>query len=77
MGGIDIKFLDSRNYGFHGIRWEQGIGENCFIGYTQDLSGKGNSFWNFEINFDKEWSLKMEGDAEGEIGWMLEFNTKF
>jgi len=77
LDGIDIKFLDSRNYGFHGIRWEQGIGENCFIGYTQDLSGKGNSFWNFEINFDKEWSLKMEGDAEGEIGWMLEFNTKF
>ena len=75
--GIDIKFLSSENYGFYGVRWEQGIGKNCFIGYTQDLSGEKNSSWDFKINFDKEWSLKMEGDAAGEMNWMLEFNTKF
>jgi len=41
------------------------------------LSGEKNSSWDFKINFDKEWSLKMEGDAAGEMNWMLEFNTKF
>lgn len=73
---IDIKFLSSE-YGFYGVRWEKGIGKNSFIGYTQDLSGEGNSSWDFAINFDKEWSLKMEGNTTGEMNWMLEFNTKF
>ncbi|MDI3542943.1 MAG: translocation and assembly module TamB, partial [Candidatus Atribacteria bacterium] len=77
LDGIDIKFLSSKNYGFHGVRLEKGIGENSFIGYTQDLSGEGNSSWDFEINFDKEWSFKIEGDTTGEMNWMLEFNTKF
>jgi len=77
LGGLEIKFSSSDDSDFYGLRWEKSIGENCFVGYTQDLSGEGNSSWNFKINFDKEWSLKMEGDTEGEINWMLEFNTKF
>ncbi|HQE25277.1 MAG TPA: translocation/assembly module TamB domain-containing protein [Candidatus Atribacteria bacterium] len=75
--GIEIKFPGSENSNFYGVRWEKGIGENYFIGYTQDLSSGENSTWDFKINFDKEWSLKMEGNTEGEINWMLEFNTKF
>lgn len=75
--GVEIKFPGSDYSDFYGLRLEKSIGENYFIGYTQDLSGEGNSSWDFKINFDKEWSLKMEGDTEGEINWMIEFNTKF
>ncbi len=40
--GVEIKFPGSDYSGFYGLRLEKSIGENYFIGYTQDLSGEGN-----------------------------------
>jgi len=61
---------------FSRITFEKKLGKNVAFGYTQNLSDGGSAI-EMNIDFGKEWSLKLERTESGETEWMLQFSTKF
>lgn len=61
---------------FSRITFEKKLGKNVAFGYTQNLSNGGSAV-EMNIDFGREWSLKLERTESGETEWMLQFSTKF
>ncbi len=71
---LDGITFDPEN--FSRITFEKKLGKNVAFGYTQNLSNGGSAV-EMNIDFGREWSLKLERTESGETEWMLQFSTKF